>query len=423
MVGSQRPTDPLILLKSENFTELFRLTRDPGILKSVGTLNTDDLRTILFAVAMEAGKAAFDDATRDSSLSTPDALRTALLTRIEQAIGSAVADYFLFVPIFGEVKPPPADVQICTWCSLVAAPAARFTDNLQTIYGELVPLNQLGKLLPDKMVAAWRISCTGYLSQGVDCSAMIHGLSRARELLYLGECFDALRESRGLIQAAMTGPSDAGCYAQRADGTGAGQRMSGGGSVIGRAARLLLNPDPIVLVDIVQPGEDELTALHRRLKSRTSRLAPLWNAAADDVNLRRLRSAIEWAFEGERASEPSTSLVESFIALEALLGDEEAESISNGRISDRLADRYAYLVGTTPTERRHRADQFRKLYRVRGRLVHGNQSRAELAHDFASRYEAIVMAQAAITEEAKRYLHAHTQQLARALRARTPSAS
>jgi hypothetical protein len=58
----------------------------------------------------------------------PDALRTALLTCADYAIKSAVADYFLFVPIFEQIKPPAADVEICRWCSLVAAPKRYFTD-------------------------------------------------------------------------------------------------------------------------------------------------------------------------------------------------------------------------------------------------------------------------------------------------------
>ena len=60
---------------------------------------------------------------------------------------------------------------------------------------------------------------------------------------------------------------------------------------------------------------------------------------------------------------------------------------------------------------------------MRSRLVHGNQSRADLARDFTSRYEAILMARAAITEEAKRYLRAYGQALGRALRSQITSAS
>jgi hypothetical protein len=117
------------------------------------------------------------------------------------------------------------------------------------------------------------------------------------------------------------------------------------------------------------------------------------------------------------SSETLQHQFDSFIALEALLGDEEEESIANGRITDRLADRYAFLVGTTAMDRARRRDGFKRLYKVRGRVVHGNQSRAALAHDFASRYEVLEMARAAITEEAKRYLGAYAQQLGRALRA------
>jgi hypothetical protein len=127
-----------------------------------------------------------------------------------------------------------------------------------------------------------------------------------------------------------------------------------------------------------------------------------------------LRRAIEWAFEGDYSAEPSVSLVESFIALEALLGDEKEKV---GQSSDRLADRYALLVGTTVTERTRSRAEFKRLYDERNRVVHGNQRRADLAHDFSSRYETIGMTPAAITEEARRYLKAHGQALARALSA------
>ncbi len=426
MVGDQAPTDPKILTSGDNPAELWRLSRDARILESVGALNADDLTHILFGVATQAGQAAFDEAARDPSLNTPGALRTTLLAHAKRALDSAVSDYFLYVPIFGDVVPPPVEVELCAWCSLVPVPQSWFTDRYEPVggLGAVGLLGNLGTPGEAKAMAAWRVHCTGHLSFSAGCSTMIHGLSRARELLYLGECFDLFCEARGIIlRAALGGPSDARCFVERADGSVPGQRVWGGDSVIRRAAKLLLNADPTGGLDIEHADEDDLAALHRRLKRRAQTPRPIWNAATEDADLLRLRSAIEWAFEGEHASEPSASLVESFIALEALLGEEEAESIANGRITDRLADRYAFLVGTTAMDREQKRDAFKKLYKVRGRVVHGNQSRAALAHDFTSRYEAIVMAKAAITEEAKRYLHAYTHQLALALRARTPSAS
>jgi hypothetical protein len=175
-------------------------------------------------------------------------------------------------------------------------------------------------------------------------------------------------------------------------------------TILRHASKLLPNDEPLGLRDAPLKGEDEAAATYRRLRTRADRLAPIWNASGDDPDLQRLRRAIEWAFAAEAADEPSSVFVESFIALEALLGDNDKESRAAGDIANRLADRNAYLIGMTATERTSARKLFKDLYDIRGSVVHGNRSRAAMVYDGVSQQQVVGLARAAITEEARRFL-------------------
>jgi len=108
-----------------------------------------------------------------------------------------------------------------------------------------------------------------------------------------------------------------------------------------------------------------------------AKIGALLSRPDDDPDLVQIRRAIQWAFEATLADDVSVAMVQSFVALESLLTD-PLTAENSGQVSARLAERYAYLVGTTFTDRAQRAQELKALYKVRGDLLHGKLDRSNL---------------------------------------------
>jgi hypothetical protein len=82
-------------------------------------------------------------------------------------------------------------------------------------------------------------------------------------------------------------------------------------------------------------------------------------------------AAMEWHQDSIFADNETFSYLAACIGLEALLaGSEQLDGMSN-----RLADRYSFLMGDGRTQREQLAKDYQAVLKVRGKLVHGKQSR------------------------------------------------
>ncbi|HXV32121.1 MAG TPA: hypothetical protein VD840_17465 [Sinorhizobium sp.] len=82
-----------------------------------------------------------------------------------------------------------------------------------------------------------------------------------------------------------------------------------------------------------------------------------------------IRAAMEWYIESDLSGNQTMSLLQACIGLEALLGDED-----KGRVTEKLADRYAYLTGRTVSERDGLRAKFQEVYSYRSHIVHGRRT-------------------------------------------------
>lgn len=80
------------------------------------------------------------------------------------------------------------------------------------------------------------------------------------------------------------------------------------------------------------------------------------------------RSAARWYLDSHFGSNGLMQVVQATIALEILLGDRN-ESRQTG-LSSLLANRLAYLIGTSPKNRERIIERFRELYELRSSIVH-----------------------------------------------------
>jgi hypothetical protein len=80
------------------------------------------------------------------------------------------------------------------------------------------------------------------------------------------------------------------------------------------------------------------------------------------------RSAARWHLDSFAGSNELLQIIQATVSLEILVGDkEESEQIG---LAALLANRLAYFIGDTPTERVATLKRFKQLYKVRSEIVH-----------------------------------------------------
>jgi hypothetical protein len=149
----------------------------------------------------------------------------------------------------------------------------------------------------------------------------------------------------------------------------------------GYVARLAINEEVVKVSDDPGPGETLITTPIRKASNPTelghALPAYLSNALAldkipdDNKDLGPIRTAMEWHFDAETTHNETVELIQRFIGIESLLG---VEGETRG-ITDKLATRYAYLLGKTRGERERMVSSFETAYNLRSQLVHGRTAR------------------------------------------------
>jgi hypothetical protein len=101
---------------------------------------------------------------------------------------------------------------------------------------------------------------------------------------------------------------------------------------------------------------------------------PLLSASSSNQEAIRILTGLEWAFDAAVERNETQALLNACIGIEAVLGKKQESALT-----ERLADRCAYLLGRGAQDRDRIADSFRKIYDVRSAVVHGRSRRLEPA--------------------------------------------
>jgi hypothetical protein len=135
------------------------------------------------------------------------------------------------------------------------------------------------------------------------------------------------------------------------------------------ASTLLTAPDR----EAVTP-EDFARAIRLRMGPVTSFLAVNTEDAAP------VRAAMEWFIDADASQNETVAFLQRCIGLEAILGSSE----SRRDVTERLADRYAYLVCTTASARNVQRTRFIAMYKHRSEIIHGRSTKLSEEHRRAS---------------------------------------
>jgi len=137
-------------------------------------------------------------------------------------------------------------------------------------------------------------------------------------------------------------------------------------------------PVPMVRTGLAVPALKVKTGLAALLADKSEpeflnlKLKYLLDTPDNDLNTSSLKNAMEWAYDSKiNEYDQTMSFVQLSVALEAVLG---VCSKKDG-VTERLADRCAYLIGNNVEEREKIKVEFEKFYNVRSHLIHGRSKR------------------------------------------------
>jgi hypothetical protein len=91
------------------------------------------------------------------------------------------------------------------------------------------------------------------------------------------------------------------------------------------------------------------------------------SAPDENADTKSIKTAVEWAFDSSLEQNETISFMQTCIGIEAILGEETGRE----SLTETLADRCAYLLAKTIGARKIMRNEFRKLYKLRSKIVHG----------------------------------------------------
>ncbi|HBO2639177.1 TPA: hypothetical protein L4I19_002434 [Pseudomonas aeruginosa] len=116
--------------------------------------------------------------------------------------------------------------------------------------------------------------------------------------------------------------------------------------------------------DRVKPSESIVTN-QKHAEETIRSLATLWNSESHLAN--RLTAASEWHFDSLATEQETIKLIQVCIGLESIFGDDN----SGDGLTESLSDRCSYLIAENHQQRKEIKNEFRELYRLRSKIVHG----------------------------------------------------
>jgi hypothetical protein len=210
------------------------------------------------------------------------------------------------------------------------------------------------------------INSTGFAGTSINDSAFQYAMSKFKQFVYLGISFKFLKKyKRALrwtpflgwpnvphLKAVALNPNDLNLVEGRAE-------LSR--NIADWIQRIIINRD------VIGPGEESVKIF---LRDKLKQVISLLNTKEDDIYCSPIKSAVEWAFDAEIIENETVSFIQRCIGLEAILGTGISETLT-----DTLADRCAYLLGTNLEARNNIRKNFKEMYKIRSKIVHGRAVR------------------------------------------------
>jgi hypothetical protein len=273
---------------------------------------------------------------------------------------------------------------------------ASHSQELRNIIEQVAPTNSLlaaltgREALPANLTAIrfLRIREVGFADDDPNSRALLSALSAAKRLAFIGLGSGALSLHHGRHKWDRRGIADRipAFIVRRFE---SGEQVYGTTIAFDLAHFLhrLYFTKPLEVLDF-SSGASLLSARSRPATSGADVQAAIASIlriaiqfmAVDSLDAAPVRAAMEWYIDARASHNESIAFLQRCIGLEALLGAD------SGRrdVTEKLADRYAYLLGKTESVRVDMRKAFKSMYAHRSAIVHGRASQLSKEHKLAS---------------------------------------
>lgn len=309
--------------------------------------------------------------------------------------------YYVFFPLNSVPVIGQADLPLTDAISIVDTSAADwpYPHLVQEAKG-LRPLTQL-----ERDTRYLRIQMTGYTDQSLTSSVAASALAQLKHFLFVALACGVLKEG-----TTMTF-KDVASVASHVDPEENEQHVLSLPAELNRYIRWLevdaaeltyfdTSSSTTLLDGTFRPPQTP-QEFAWALKHRLGRLPEFLAIPRDARDAVRIKAALEWWIDGVVSDNQTISFLQLCIGFEALLGessDNASRSVERG-ITERLADRYAYLRGRTQSEREMHRAAFIAMYQRRGQIVHQRETHLRRSDDAQACLKAKEMLFGAIASE------------------------
>ncbi|WP_157654994.1 HEPN domain-containing protein [Burkholderia ubonensis] len=320
--------------------------------------------------------------------------KSELVNDLQIAFESLPCRYDIYIPMGSLQKLNSAEIKIT---DDIAVSDASDNENLKALIASGAPDSPLLRALTGRppisskidSIRYLKISCTGFASDMPDSPSVRTAWSIAKQLAFVGMATDALssRASELFWDDSIWTLNDIPTLVVPHNNHDEIFRTSPGFEL----GRLLhsLKFKALKFLDFgstngksllgaeereAQTGDEIQQAVSQAMRTAAAFLT------LDTPDAVPIRAAMEWFIDADASQNETVAFLQRCIGLEALLGSSE----SRRDVTERLADRYSYLVAQTASARDAHRRQFKSMYDHRSEIVHGRSTRLSDEHRNAS---------------------------------------
>lgn len=222
------------------------------------------------------------------------------------------------------------------------------------------------------------VQTDGYADGTLESSVIKKAYSKFRQVILLGKLSGVFTEKKGGIFTDVLLFGVPHVFVVHAhDINGETYQVTLSKAVLDYLSRIELNENalkPTQMEKLVETFEDKENPTPNDkaelLKKRFQYPAKLLKTSDDDEDAESIKSAIEWAFDSYTNDNDTLAFIQACIGIEAVIGDDNTKE----NITATLADRCAYLLGESMSARKNIRKNFKDLYDIRSKVVHGRKA-------------------------------------------------
>ena len=286
----------------------------------------------------------------------------------------------------------------------------RLTDRL-TLIEVPIPPNTLANIakgpsnLGPRFPVSARIDSYGYGARRLNTSATADAISHLKQFFHLFERIEPYKRASSLSLALSEAKVN--CFVVDAEYPGERATVELPEQLRRFLWSVSIDESKLKYFDASTAGATAATVLsgeYREARTRdekveclvqkTDWITRLLSCPPEWPDAERIRAAVEWSFDSRQSDNETLALIQACIGLEALIGDDSTDE----PLTARLADRCAYLLGKGHKDRAKIRKDFKEMYEVRSKVIHGRSQRLNLPDSQQLHFAQFVLTSVITTE-------------------------